>query len=180
MHRRIIRSLSTGKVIDDCIVDDTPDQVLNRHLKAPDDIRVELIMKDAIKSFTFNGKSVDIAEIYSQPRINQEAAVRSYKAAKLRPGWSLDLTRNDPATNLPWDLGKPEVRERVRKLVRETQPFIVIGGPPCTMFCPLQNLSKETRDEDAFQKKLEVAKKHLRFCIELYKTQIEAGRYFLH
>ena len=35
VHRRVVRSLATGKIIDDCIVDDTPDLVLNRLLPGP-------------------------------------------------------------------------------------------------------------------------------------------------
>ena len=48
VHRRTIWSLSRGKVIDNCIADDVPDHVLNRIVNEPDDIRVELAMKDAI------------------------------------------------------------------------------------------------------------------------------------
>ena len=51
MHRRITRSLTTGKVIDDIIVKDTPDRILHRRLKDADDIRVELIMDGALKIF---------------------------------------------------------------------------------------------------------------------------------
>ncbi len=178
VHRRIVRSLSTGKVIDDCIVDDTTDSVLNRHLRVPEDIRIELIMKGALKMFETKG--VDVAELYSQPRIAQEAAIRSYNGVNLLPGWSLDLTREDPLTGEPWDMAKHEVRERVRKLVRDTKPFMVIGSPPCTMFCSLQDLNKGKRDEEEFQRKLEVAKKHVRFCLELYQLQVDEGRFFLH
>ena len=64
-------------------------------------------------------------------------------------------------------------------VVAETKPFMLIGSPPCTMFSSLQNL-KYTRDPARFAEKLENAKKHIRFCVELYKMQIEGGRYFLH
>ena len=178
VHRRVVRSLSTGKVIDDCIIEDTPDEVLNRYLRQPDDLRVELTMRGALKMF--EDKNADISEIYSQPRIAQEAALRRHGGMVLRPGWSLDLTREDPATGKAWDLSRREVRERVRQLVRDTRPFIVIGSPPCTMFCGLQNLRNGKRDEDLFQKKLEDAKKHVRFCVEIYRMQIASGRFFLH
>ena len=98
----------------------------------------------------------------------------------LRSGWSLDLSREDPATGNAWDLGRREVRERVRQLVRDTRPFIVKGSPPCTMFCGFQNLGKGKRDEDLFQKKLEEAKKHVRFCVEIYRMKIASGRFFSH
>ena len=178
VHRRVIRSLESGKVIDDCIIDDTPDHILNRHLKIPGDYRVELTMKGAMKLFTEKGP--DVSEVYSNPRIVQEAAIRSYGGLQLKPGWSLDLTLNDPMTGEPWDLSKAAVRQRVRKLVVETKPFMLIGSPPCTLFSTLQNLSRGKRDNEKFEKEMNIAKKHIWFCIELYQLQMEGGRYFLH
>ena len=93
------------------------------------------------------------------------------------PGWSLDLARDDPLTGRPWDLSKHFMRERVRQLVRETKPFIVIGSPPCTLFCQLQNLSRHKRDPAVLAKRLEDAKQHLRFCLEIYNVQTQAGRH---
>ena len=145
VHRRIVRSLTTGKVVDDCVVDDTTDEVMHRFLRTPDDLRVELIMKGALRMFERKGP--DVSEIFSQPRITQEAAMQEHCGVRLRPGWSLDLTRHDPLTNRPWDLSKHGVRERVRKLVRRTKPFMLIGSPPCTMFSSLQSLSKDKRDQ---------------------------------
>ena len=51
VHKRIVRSLSAGKVIDECIVNDVPDEVLHRRLMVPDNLRVELVMKGALKMF---------------------------------------------------------------------------------------------------------------------------------
>ena len=45
IHRSIIRSLSKGKVMDDCVVDEVSDEALHRPLRQPDDFRVELVMK---------------------------------------------------------------------------------------------------------------------------------------
>ena len=84
VHRRVIRSLSTGKVIDDCVVEDTPDDVLNRYLRHPDDLRVELTMRGGLKMF--ENKNADISEIFSQPRIAQEAALRRHGVMVLRTG----------------------------------------------------------------------------------------------
>ena len=44
----------------------------------------------------------------------------------------------------------------------------------------MQNLNKGKRDPDEVQRKLVEAKIHLAFCAELYKMQIESGRYYLH
>ena len=54
-------------MIDDCIVDDTSDDILNRYLDEPDDLRVELTMKDSLSMY--NKKGADVAEVYSQPRV---------------------------------------------------------------------------------------------------------------
>ena len=51
VHRRTIRSLTTGKVIDDCIVDDTPEEVLHKRMKNADSIRVELTTKGALRQY---------------------------------------------------------------------------------------------------------------------------------
>ena len=48
------------------------------------------------------------------------------------------------------------------------------------MFSSLQNLSKSKRNEEEFEIKMEVARKHIRFCVELYKMQLEGRRHFLH
>ena len=175
IHRRVVRSLSTGNVIDDCVVGDTPDTVLNRRLRFPDDVRIELTMKGALKMFERQG--TDIAEIFSQPRITQEAAVRDYDGIRLIPGWSLDLTREDPKTGRPWDLSSHAVRQRVRKMVKETKPFMVIGSPPCTMFSTMQNMNKGKIGKERFDKMLEDAKEHIRFCVEVYRIQMKEGRF---
>ena len=178
VHRRTIRSLSTGKIIDDCIVDNTKDSELNRRLSEADDIRIELTMKGALHMY--GASDNDVSEIFSQPRIAQEAAVRLYGGMTIKPGWSLDLTREDPATGKRWDLNKREVRERVRELIRTTDPFLVIGSPPCTMFCALQNLSRDKRNQGEYQEKLRIAKKQIQFCMEIYQMQMDRGKFFLH
>ena len=43
VHRRIVRSSTLGRVIDDCVIDDVNDQVLCRSIPGPDNLRVELI-----------------------------------------------------------------------------------------------------------------------------------------
>ena len=63
VHRRIVRSLSTGRVVDDCIIDDVPDEKLNRKLHRPDDLRVELVMKDSLKMYEVKGP--DVVEVFS-------------------------------------------------------------------------------------------------------------------
>ena len=178
VHRRTIRSLSTGNIIDDCIVSNTKESALNRRLNTPDDIIIELTMKGALKMYGIEDN--DVSEIFSPPRIAQEAAIRQYGGMTIKPGWSLDLTREDLATGQRWDLNKRDVRQRVRELIRTTDPFIVIGSPPCTMFRALRNLSRSKRNEQEFQEKMRTARRQMQFCMEVYQMQMDRGKYFLH
>ena len=142
-HRRVW-SLTTGKMLGDCCIDDTHDDDLHRLLPTPDDIRVEVTLRNAIE--LFERKGPDVAEIFSQPRVCMEADRRSFDGDRLRPGWSLDLTMNDPKTGRAWDLADATVQSRVRKLIRSTKPFCVVGSPPCTPFSRLQEISRARRD----------------------------------
>ena len=143
---RRIWSLSTGKLIDECDVEDTADSVMHRRLPHKDDIRVELTLKNALALFERHG--LDVSEIFSQPRVCQEASGRMFEGATLRPGWSLDLTTADPQTGKKWDLSEPSVQNRARQLVRTTKPYCIVGSPPCTPFSPLQDKPRETRSEE--------------------------------
>ena len=57
--RRTVWILSRGCGIDDCVVDDTADELLKRDSDKPDDIRVELVMKDEVGWYT--KKRADVA-----------------------------------------------------------------------------------------------------------------------
>ena len=119
-------------------------------------------------------------ELYSQPRIAQEAAVRRYGNTELVAGWSLDLTMRDPETDMPWDLSTPETQKKVRKMVVEMKPFMFIGSPPCTAFSQLQGLNKDRRDPTIVAKELAEACAHIAFCFEMYNIQRKANTYFAH
>ena len=77
-----------------------------------------------------------VAEIYSPPRIVEHA-----ESHGLTMGWSLDLSTTDPFDNLPWNFLSAAKRRRAEKLVEETEPWILIGGPPCTDFSQMQRLN---------------------------------------
>ena len=76
VHRRIVRDVGTGKVIDDCIPDIVADEKLFRELPEKRNLRVEVVMKDAAKWFRHSRP--DISEIYSLPRIAQVAGLWLY------------------------------------------------------------------------------------------------------
>ena len=123
-----MRSRSSGKVLDDCVVDDVSDEQMRRRLPWPEDVRVELTMKQAVAMY--HCKGADVVELFSQPRIAQEAGIRRYGGTQLKAGWSLDLTMRDPETGQPWDLSVKETQDKVRQMVVSGMPFMLIGSPP--------------------------------------------------
>ena len=69
---------------------------------------------------------VDVAEIYSPPRV--VALARKYG---LRPGFSLDVTVDDD-TGKPWDFNDPDQRGKAKKLAISEKLWLLIGSPVCT------------------------------------------------
>ena len=69
VYKRTIWSSSTGRIIDECHMDNVSDDVLHRPLQPPDNIRVELTMRGALE--LYNASDADISEVYSQPRVAQ-------------------------------------------------------------------------------------------------------------
>ena len=97
-------------------------------------------MKDAAKRFP--QLSPDVSELYSPPRIVQEAGLRSYGGRKLKPGWSLVVTVDDPEIGQPWDLSSGKIRSKVSELIKHDKPYMIICSPMCTAFAQIQNINK--------------------------------------
>ena len=118
-------------------------------------------------------RGVDITEVYSPERVAEAC-----KRFGMIPGSSMDIRTG-------FDFDRSEDRRRARDRVRSERPTLLVGSPPCTMFSLLQELAKAcNRDKpgwlEAHEAKVEKAKRHIRFCCELYQLQQDAGRYFLH
>ena len=86
----------------------------------------------------------------------------------------------NPKDGQPRDLGKRQVHDKVKGMVRMSKPFIVIGSPPCTAFNKLQGWNRYKRDSDVAKSELKAAKAHVKVCFELYEEQRRTGRYFIH
>ena len=79
--------------------------------------------KDNRKWLVKNLKKVPtIVEVYSPPRVTSKAPQHGFTA-----GGALDLSTG-------WDLKKKEHQQAALRLIRETQPVLVILSPPCTTF----------------------------------------------
>ena len=76
MHRRTVWDVDTGKMLNDCIIEDTADEELYRALDFEANIRVELVLNNALDLYKQVGS--DVVEVFSSPRIAQESFVKPY------------------------------------------------------------------------------------------------------
>ena len=58
--------------------------------------------------------------------------------------------------------------------------MFIIGTPMCTRWCTWQHVNDTRRDPKIVERELVRARVHLAFMCEIYQTQEDAGRYFLH
>merc|ERR1739836_291480 len=83
---------------------------------------------------------MDVAEIYSPPRVAEMAA-----RLELQAGWSLDLTTTDEE-GIPWDFNKEDRRKAAMDKVKKDEPLPVIGSPMCTNWSTIMNLNWDKMD----------------------------------
>lgn len=125
-----------------------------------DDVEMGTSLTEALKKL-----SVDIAEMYSPPRVTQEA-----RRFGLNAGEAMDLVTG-------WDFAERDHRERAMRYINKHRPKLIVGSPMCTMFSSLQNLSKWTEEKE---RRWREDREHLKFMGEVYHKQINEGRWFLH
>ena len=81
----------------------------------------------------------------------------------------------------PWNVDLAADREEARMLIQLTQPTLLIGNPPCTSCCRLNEHWHYPRmcPESVAELK-EQGRRHVRVMISLYRMQLKAGRHILH
>ena len=164
--------------------DDHPDDDIDSLSKGDMSILTEAIMGKT--SHTWYGNQaleaakmdmqlsrVDIAEVFSPARVT--ALCEKFG---LKRGAALDLKSG-------FDFDKAEDRKKAWDMILSDQPMLIIGSPPCTFFSTLPYLNLHLHRDDPewlgkFMANLEKAKRHVKFCFEIYQHQREQGRFFLH
>ena len=81
------------------------------------------------------GGPVDIAEVYSPPRVT--TAAPKYR---LLPGEAFNLTNG-------CNFNRSKDHAAAEAYIVEREPLLLIGSPLCTMFSSLQNLNKWTAEK---------------------------------
>jgi hypothetical protein len=111
-----------------------------------------------------------VAELYNPNRFQDK--LDKYGLCR---GQAFDL-------KLGHDLTKHNMRQEVRRYVREMKPGLVIISPPCTLFSLLQNLNRNFQNPEAnpeFLRRLIEAKVLLRFGIEIAFEVLKYGGSFV-
>ena len=91
----------------------------------------------------------------------------------------MDLTTTDE-NGMPWDFSKIEQRNKAMRRWHEERPLFIIGTPMCTAFSILQQWNSPKMDPQAVADKMKDARMHFEFCMNVYRVQTQAGRYFIH
>ncbi len=131
--------------------------------------------RDVRRAVLQHGTGMDVAEMYSPPRITKMA-----RQLGLADGWALDLTGTDPEDEKPWDFNDEAKRDKAKKMVKADKPVMLILSPMCGPFSRLQELFNYPRqDRFEVEEKIKEALMHLKFVVELCLIQHEAGRLFL-
>jgi hypothetical protein len=167
--------------------DDEPETNLDMELEMADD------GDDGVASFLLNqlggGKSYMrerksaykkiVSEIFSPPRVTGYLARCPHQ--HLAPGVALDLTTTDPTDGKPWNFDSSVMRQRARALIEEQRPMFLIGSPVCTAWCSWQALNMVKHgNEGIIRRERTRSMVHINFLIELYRAQLDGGRYFVH
>jgi hypothetical protein len=97
----------------------------------------------------------------------------------LTPGLAMDLTTNDPDDGKPGDFDVKAKREKALRLQREQTPLFIIGSPMCTRWCSWQQFDDKIRDPKIVELEKEKALMHFEIMTEMYRGQIESGRFLL-
>ena len=95
-------------------------------------------------------------------------------AQDLNPGMIVDMSV-DPQM----DMRVETYRAQARHNIAISDPLIVLGAPPCTVFSSVQNINQKHHGTQEWQRKYEEGLLLLQFYVDVYWDQV-AGKFFLH
>ena len=96
-------------------------------------------------------------------------------AQDLNPGIIVDMSI-DPQM----DIRVESYRTQARHNIAMSDPLIVLGAPPCTVFSSMQNIDQKYHGTPEWQSKYEQGILLLQFSVDVYWDQVARGKFFLH
>ena len=79
-----------------------------------------------------------------------------------------------------WDFSLENMREKARLEVMDMKPEFIIGSVMCTDWSVMQNVSRKYLTDTEWKARMGNARSHRKFICELYRMQMEGGRYYVH
>ena len=112
-------------------------------------------------------------EVYSPPRVTAWA-----ERMRMVPGLALDLTCVDPDDGKPWDFNDPDKADKVRRIVQQDKPLLLIGSPMCSAFSQMNRINFARMSKEDVDKVIEYGTRHLELCMGLYRMQMKMDYIF--
>ena len=81
-----------------------------------------------------------------------------------------------------WDFNNEQDRADAKRYIDTVKPMMVVGSPTCAAFSQIQtfNWGKNRERDRKLKEALRAGHRHMDFMMEIYKTQMDNGRYFVH
>ena len=90
----------------------------------------------------------------------------------------MDLNAQDD-NGEPWDFLKKRSRIKAMELLRTTQPKLLVGSPPFTMYSNMQDVIKDKMNPVERGARHKDADMLLKFAVDVHTEQDDNGRSFL-
>eukprot|EP00435_Cladocopium_sp_Y103_P059905 s740_g21.t1 len=110
---------------------------------------------------------VDVSEVFSPPRVTKEA-----KLQKMKAGHAFDLKTG-------FDLRLEKDLKRMREVLQEEEPELVVCSPPCGPFCQIQSLNFPKMATERVMRIVGEGLQHLRTAARVCKRQHLKGKFFV-
>ena len=126
------------------------------------------------EEMTERAKKNGVSEIYSFPRV-----VRVASEFEFAEGWRSDVTViHGNGENC--GSSKPHMRDTALLEVILDKITLIIGPPPCTIVPFMMGPDWSKFREEDMGRRMNDARVHLAFCLDIHRTQHAAGRCFPH
>ena len=117
--------------------------------------------------------STDVMEVFSPEHVGEIC-----KEYGLEKGMAMDLK-----SGYDFDLAKDQAKCWAE--IQNNERLLVIGSPSCTLFSRLQEFNKHMYSNSQtwmakFHERMQQAKRHVKFCTDVYEYQRRKGKHFLH
>ena len=128
----------------------------------------EVVQIQSISVTRESVKQVDFVELFNPGNFTA-------CAQELNPGITVDMSI-DPKM----DMRVETYRTQTRHNIAMSDPLIIFGAPPCTVFSSMQNINQKYHGTPEWQTKYEEGLLLLQFAVDVYWDQVARGKFFLH